>query len=90
MIDKNYRKLLSSYIPEGLSYEFENGKRHTILRINGRLAATISGRSKTDRGRGMINVICCIKRVVREIQLSELCCAGQANPSVHSGHGNHA
>lgn len=66
MIDKNYRKLLASYIPEGLSYEFENGKRHTILRINGKLAATISGRSKVEGGRGMQNVLSAVKRFVRQ------------------------
>lgn len=69
MIDKRHEKMISAHIPAGLDYQFVNGKKHTLLRIEGRLIATLSNRSKLDQGRAMLNVIASIKRVARDLQI---------------------
>ena len=71
MIDKRYRNEIARHIPDSIPYEFQNGKRHTLLRINGVYAATISNRSKIESGRAMQNIISTVRRVVRELYIQD-------------------
>lgn len=71
MIDKSFEREITRLIPANLPYEFCEGKKHVLLRINGKLAATISGRSKVEGGRGMQNVLSAVKRFVRQCTASD-------------------
>lgn len=66
MVDKGFQRQIIQLIPPGLTYEFQEGRKHVLLRINGKLAATISSRSKCEGGRGMQNVLSSVKRIVRQ------------------------
>ncbi len=71
MIDKRYRNEIARHIPPDLPYQFENGSKHKLLRINGHYVATLSNRSKIESGRAMQNIISSIKRFVRDLQLQD-------------------